>query len=143
MLVHPEVVVAEQLRRIGAKFGSAKLLANVVEQFGLFHGVVETDEDGWSLRQFYDNEKPLPSCHAEDGLFFPTFSCVIENNQIWVCKVGFGTHDLFLGFDIGIGLAVEIQPDGMPSERCWNATSIPGRVKEIQRMIEDVDYLRF
>ncbi len=141
MLVHPEFVVAEQLRRIGAKFGSAKLLAGIVEQFGLFNGVVETDGDYWSFRPFYDNEKPIPSCHAEEGMFFPSFSCVRENDQLWVCKVGFGVHDLYISFDIGIGLAVEIQPDNLPSENCWNATSVPGRVIEIEKMIGNIDYL--
>ena len=98
MLVHPEFVVAEQLRRIGAKFGSAKLLAGIVEQFGLFNGVVETDGDYWSFRPFYDNEKPIPSCHAEE--------CFFRLSVLFVRMTNFGFAKLGLEFTICISVLI-------------------------------------
>lgn len=129
--VSTEVVekVSNILNRLSSLFGSASILAGLVEQFGLFEGVVRMDEDSHWLftKECMDNQS---FSHAEQGWSWPAFGACVENNS-WRCSVGFGRHGATLVFSVSSGDLIEVHPDDIPSSRCWGTDDTEQRCAQV------------
>jgi len=125
--------IANTLNKIGSKFGSARDLAEAIEEFGLFNGKAFCKE-GWGLDHSAD--VTVPYAYAEQGWVWPEFGAILDKeNDKWYCSVGFGVHGLDLTFDTKTGELIDIIPDDVPSNWCWDSDVIEDRVKQIQRYL--------
>jgi len=132
--------VSETLRKVSKKFRSAGILADIVEQVGLFNGRIEyVEQDGGAnCGEFVLSPVPAgtrPSCSAVDGWAWPSFTCVSFEIQVWNCMVGFGLHDCILTFDVA-GDILDIIPDDRPSSRCWGTDDRTARTAQIRALVE-------
>lgn len=116
--VAAEAKVINTLSLIGSKFGSAHLLAGIVEEFGLFHGEAHVDPDTGEWLCPYVEGAVSPDSYAEQGWSHPVFTAGWVNESTWTCSVGFGTHVVELSFSKE-GELVGIVADSEPSQRCW------------------------
>lgn len=126
--------VVNQLYKLRRKFASAFELIRAVEQFGLFHGVVEDFGNGYGYREFREGEKIATRAYAEQGWNNPSFSCVQTRNR-WRCQLGFGVHSLELTFSTKNGQITEINPDSVESQVCWDSETKEGRIAEIRNLL--------
>ena len=120
--------VIETIDNLSSLFGSATLLASVVEKFGLFEGVVQMDEESnWVFSQ---PEEQHCFSRADDGWAFPAFAAYVDDTQ-WSCPVGFGKHWVCLTFDVRSGDLLAVYPDDSPSERCWGTDDMEHRCAQV------------
>ena len=125
--------IANTLNKIGSKFGSARDLAEAIEEFGLFNGKAFCKE-GWGLD--YSADVTVPYASAQQGWAWPEFGAILDKeNDKWYCSVGYGVHGLDLTFDTKTGELIDIIPDDVPSNWCWDSDVIEDRVKQIQRYL--------
>jgi len=64
--------VADTLRKLSPLFGSARDLAEAVEEFGLFNGKAFCKNEGWGLD--YTADVTVPYAYAQQGWALPEFS---------------------------------------------------------------------
>ena len=130
--------IANTLNKIGSKFGSADLLASIIRKYGLFNGIMcyntdPNDDEEWYL---YKDDADRTYAWANQGWDRPEFGAILdEENDKWYCSVGFGVHGLDLTFDTKTGELIDIIPDDVPSNWCWDSDVIEDRVKQIQRYL--------
>ena len=123
--------IVNTLNKIGSKFGSARDLVEAIEEFGLFSGKAFCKE-GWGLD--YTADITVPYASAQQGWAWPEFGAILDNDK-WYCSVGYGIHGVDLTFDTKTGELIDIIPDDVPSNRCWDSDVIEDRVKQIQRYL--------
>ena len=124
--------VIETLLKLSPLFGSARDLAEAVEEFGLFDGKAFFKDDGWGLDYTADFSNPY--AYALQGWANPEFGAIMTD-RIWYCCVGYGKHYLILGFDGRNGELVHIEPDDFESSRCWKENSLEGRIDEVLNLL--------
>ena len=126
--------VIETLLKLQRLFGSAADLVEAVEEFGLFTGKAFCNNEGWGLD--YTDVPDNPYAYAVQGWALPEFGAILDKeNDKWYCSVGFGVHGLDLTFDTKTGELIDIIPDDVPSNWCWDSDVIEDRVKQIQRYL--------
>jgi len=125
--------IANTLNKIGSKFGSARDLAEAIEEFGLFNGKAFCKE-GWGLD--YTADVPVPYAYAEQGWALPEFGAILDKeNDKWYCSVGFGVHGLDLTFDTKTGELIDIIPDDVPSNWCWDTDDYDERIDVVLNLL--------
>ena len=133
MSYNAEKRVIETLEKISKKFGSANDLIQVIREQGLFEGRAQMYEDGWYIHSDEDSFDE-PTSWATNGWAFPAF-VTKKSGKIWFCCLGYGVHSLILGFDERNGQLVHIEPDELPSSRCWEENSFEGRIDEVLNLL--------
>ena len=125
--------IANTLNKIGSKFGSARDLAEAIEEFGLFNGKAFCKE-GWGLD--YTADVTVPYASAQQGWAWPEFGAILDKeNDKWYCSVGYGVHGLDLTFDTKTGELIDIIPDDVPSNWCWDSDVIEDRIDEVLNLL--------
>jgi len=125
--------IANTLNKIGSKFGSARDLAEAIEEFGLFNGKAFCKE-GWGLD--YTADVTVPYASAQQGWAWPEFGAILDKeNDKWYCSVGFGVHGLDLTFDTKTGELIDIIPDDVPSNRCWGTDDYDERIDVVLNLL--------
>lgn len=124
--------IIETLKKLSGLFGSARILAEAVQQHGLFNGKVfyadpneydfEDAPEGWVLEKL---DSPTAFATAAHGWADPEFGAYLSGDQ-WTCSVGFGRHWVQITFHIKTGAVISLVPDDIPSSRCWG-TDDPAR----------------
>ena len=122
--------IANTLNKIGSKFGSARDLAEAIEEFGLFNGKAFCKE-GWGLD--YSATVTVPYASAQQGWAWPEFGAFTKDG-IWYCCVGYGVHSLILGFRED-GELVYIEPDDTESNRCWGTDDYDERIDVVLNLL--------
>jgi len=125
--------IVNTLNKIGSKFGSARDLVEAIEEFGLFSGKA-FNKEGWGLD--YTADITVPYASAQQGWAWPEFGAILDKeNDKWYCCLGYGVHGVDLTFDTKTGELIDIIPDDVPSNWCWDSDVIEDRVKQIQRYL--------
>jgi len=124
--------VADTLRKLSPLFGSAGDLANVIEEYGLFNGIVYDDGNGWE----YDVcVLPNPFSYAVQGWNCPRLAAVLNSDNSWTCSIGYGIHCIWLTFDED-GDVINISPDDIESNRCWGTDDYDERIDIVRHYLE-------
>ena len=125
--------VADTLRKLSSLFGSARDLAEAVEEFGLFTGKAFCGSEGWGLD--YTDVPDNPYAYAVQGWALPEFGAILDDNGNWHCSLGYGVHYLDLTFDED-GDVINISPDDIESNRCWGTDDYDERIDIVRHYLE-------
>ena len=124
--------VIETLLKLSSLFGSARDLAEAVEELGLFDGKAFCKNEGWGLD--YTADVTVPYAYAQQGWALPEFGAILDDNG-WHCSLGYGVHYLDLTFDTKTGELIDIIPDDVPSNWCWDSDVIEDRIDEVLNIL--------